>query len=407
MPSPSKIINDPVFGFIKVPRGLMLDIVSHPFMQRLTRIRQLGLASMVYPAAQHTRFQHSIGAFHLMDEAITTLSQKGVFIFDVEAEAVKAAILMHDMGHAPFSHVLENVLTSGVSHEEVSLAMMEAMNRELGGALGLAIKVFRGDYPKRFLHQLMSSQLDVDRLDYLVRDCFFTGVAEGNIGCARIIKMLDVLDDELVVDPKGVYPVENYLMSRYLMYWQVYLHKTAIAAQRVLVSALGRARFLMRNGVGVFASPSLAYFLGNDVDAGRFRSDGEALWHYSRLDDSDIWCALKAWMDSGDPILRTLAGDIVNRHLFKVEVSDEPFDAAHVGRVRERIAKSLGLSDEEVDYFVSLEEASNDIYDADRDSIAVLGSDGEAMDISRASRLLGVVSRASRTAKYFLCYQRV
>ena len=224
-----KIINDPVFGFIKIPRGVLLNIVKHPLMQRLSRIKQLGLASVVYPGAQHTRFQHSLGAFHLMSEAITSLSQKGIFIFDSEAEAVQAAILMHDIGHGPFSHVLENTLISGITHEEISIMMMEEINAEMQGKLNLAIKIFKNDYPKQFLHQLISSQLDMDRLDYLRRDCFFTGVIEGNIGSARIIKMLNVVDDQLVVESKGIYSIENFLTSRRLMYWQVYLHKTAVS----------------------------------------------------------------------------------------------------------------------------------------------------------------------------------
>ena len=277
-----KTIIDPVFGFINVPRGLLLQIVKHPLMQRLSRIKQLGMASVVYPGAQHTRFQHSLGAFHLMSEAIKVLSQKGIFIFDSEAEAVQAAILMHDIGHGPFSHVLENTLIHGISHEEISLMMMDKMNKEMGGELTLAIKIFRDEYPKRFLHQLISSQLDMDRLDYLRRDSFFTGVTEGNIGSARIIKMLNVVDDQLVIDYKGIYSIENYLTSRRLMYWQVYLHKTTVACEKVLVNALLRAKKLASEGVELFASPALHYFLYNDVDAAHFHTDSEALKHYVR-----------------------------------------------------------------------------------------------------------------------------
>ena len=244
--SEAKIINDPVFGFIKIPRGLLYDIVRHPLFQRLNRINQLGLASVVYPGARHTRFQHSLGAFHLMSEAILSLQQKGQFIFDSEAEAVEAAILMHDIGHGPFSHVLENTLISGISHEDISLLMMEQINHDLGGRLNLAISIFKDEYPKRFLHQLISSQLDMDRLDYLRRDSFFTGVTEGNIGSARIIKMLNVVDDRLVVEQKGIYSLENYLTTRRLMYWQVYLHKTAVGYEKVLVNMLTRAKDLVR-----------------------------------------------------------------------------------------------------------------------------------------------------------------
>ena len=262
----SKIINDPVFGFIKIPRGLLYNIVKHPLMQRLTRIKQLGLASVVYPAAQHTRFQHSLGAFHLMSEAILSLQQKGNFIFDSEAEAVEAAILMHDIGHGPLSHVLENTLINGISHEEISLLMMEQINEEMNGELNLAMKIFKDEYPKQFLHQLISSQLDMDRLDYLRRDSFFTGVTEGNIGSARIIKMLDVVDDKLVVDSKGIYSIENYLTSRRLMYWSVYLHKTAVAFEKVLINLLTRAKYLAQQGKEIFAPPQLHFFLYNHIE---------------------------------------------------------------------------------------------------------------------------------------------
>ena len=296
----AKTIIDPVFGFIKVPRGVLLDLVKHPLIYRLTRIKQLGLASVVYPGAQHTRFQHSLGAFHLTSEAIISLRQKGIFIFDSEAEAVQAAILMHDIGHGPFSHVLENTLIKDISHEDISLLMMEQINREMNGALNLAIKIFKGEYGKGFLHQLISSQLDMDRLDYLRRDSFFTGVTEGNIGSARIIRMLNVVDDTLVIDHKGIYSIENYLTSRRLMYWQVYLHKTTVAYEKVLVNILRRAKMLAQRGQNVFASPALAYFLYNNVDAEWFAAHPEALQRYSELDDSDIWSALKVWAQSDD-----------------------------------------------------------------------------------------------------------
>ena len=291
----SKIINDPVFGFIKIPRGLLYDIVRHPLFQRLNRINQLGLASVVYPGARHTRFQHSLGAFHLMSEAILSLQQKGQFIFDSEAEAVEAAILMHDIGHGPFSHVLENTLISGISHEDISLLMMEQINRDLGGRLNLAISIFKDEYPKRFLHQLISSQLDMDRLDYLRRDSFFTGVTEGNIGSARIIKMLNVIDDRLVVEQKGIYSLENYLTTRRLMYWQVYLHKTAVGYEKVLVNMLTRAKDLAKQGKQIFASPALAYFIQNDIDAKWFSEHEEALQMYEELDDSDMTETYSRW----------------------------------------------------------------------------------------------------------------
>ena len=311
-----KIINDPVFGFINIPKGLLYDIVTHPILQRLTRIKQLGLSSIVYPGAQHTRFQHSLGAFYLTTEAINTLRMKGNFIFDSEAEAVQAAILMHDIGHGPFSHVLEHTLVKGISHEEISLMLMERMNNEMKGQLNLAIQIFKDEYPKKFLHQLISSQLDMDRLDYLRRDSFYTGVTEGNIGSARIIKMLNVKDDHLVVDSKGIYSIENYLMARRLMYWQVYLHKTSVAAEKMLVSALLRAKELAEKGIELFASPALHFFLYNNITSEDFKTSPICLDNYTKLDDNDIWTSLKIWCDHPDIILSTLSKGIINRKLF-------------------------------------------------------------------------------------------
>ena len=326
--SETKIINDPVFGFIKIPGGLLMDIVNHPTIQRLSRIKQLGLASMVYPGAQHTRFQHSLGAFHLMSEAILSLSQKGVFIFDSEAEAVQAAILLHDIGHGPFSHVLENTLIQGISHEEISLFLMKEMNKDLGGRLTLAINIFEDKYPKAFLHQLISSQLDMDRLDYLCRDSFFTGVAEGKIASDRIIKMLDVREDRLMVQANGIYSIENYLTSRRLMYWQVYLHKTAVACEKILINILKRAKTLQLNGENLFASPALHYFISNNIDKDWINNKKEeTIFWYKQLDDSDIWSAIKVWQGHHDKVLSILSKDLINRETFKVKIYDEPIDS--------------------------------------------------------------------------------
>ncbi|MBR4897348.1 MAG: HD domain-containing protein [Prevotella sp.] len=402
-----KVINDPVFGFIKIPRGLLLDIVKHPLFQRLSRINQLGLASVVYPGARHTRFQHSLGAFHLMSEAILSLQHKGIFIFDSEAEAVEAAILMHDIGHGPFSHVLENTLISGISHEDISLLMMEQINRDLGGQLNLAIKIYKDQYPKRFLHQLISSQLDMDRLDYLRRDSFFTGVTEGNIGSARIIKMLNVVDDRLVVDQKGIYSIENYLTSRRLMYWQVYLHKTAVACEKVLVNMLTRAKDLVRQGKPVFASPALAYFLQNDIDARWFEHHEEALRRYEELDDSDIWSAMKAWKNSDDKLLSTLATDMLDRHLFRVEVLDEPPSQQRIDELQSQIATSMGIDREDARYLMSVNTIQKDMYAVDDDSIGILYKDGTIRDIAEASEILNVALLSKKIRKYYLCYQRI
>lgn len=403
----SKIINDPVFGFIKIPMGLLLNIVQHPLMQRLTRIKQNGMASVVYPGAQHTRFLHSIGAFHLMSEAVLSLEQKGVFIFDSEAEAVEAAILMHDIGHAPFSHVLENTLIHGITHEEISLMMMQRINDEMHGELNLAIKIFKDEYAKKFLHQLISSQLDVDRLDYLRRDSFFTGVTEGNIGSARIIKMLNVVDDSLVVESKAIYSIENYLTSRRLMYWSVYLHKTVVAYEKTLINTLRRAEYLAKQGWDIFASPALRYFLYNDIDAKWFEEHPETLDMYSQLDDSDIWSALKVWAHSDDKILSMLADDMVNRHIFKVEVHDEPISKEEEETLRSTIAEKADISYDDADYLISVNTVQKDMYDVNDDHISILYKDGTIKDIADASELLNVDLLSKKIRKYYLCYQRL
>ena len=402
-----KIINDPVFGFIKIPRGLLYGIVEHPLMQRLNRINQLGLASVVYPGARHTRFQHSLGAFHLTNEAIMTLRQKGHFIFDSEAEAVLAAILMHDIGHGPFSHVLENTLIRGISHEEISLLMMEQINHDLGGQLNLGISIFKGNYSKNFLHQLISSQLDMDRLDYLCRDSFYTGVTEGCVGSARIIKMLNVVDDALVVDSKGIYSLENYLTTRRLMYWQVYLHKTAVACEKVLVNTLLRAKHLTQQGVDVFAPPSLKYFLQNEVDSEWFVGHEEALRMYEDLDDADIWSAMKAWRHHDDKILATLASDMLDRHIFKVEVNEEPVGEERINEIAEGIAAEMDIAvDDARRYMMSINTVQKDMYNVEDDSIMILYKDGKMKDISEASELLNVQLLSKKIRKYYLCFQR-
>ena len=404
----SKIINDPVFGFIKIPRGLLYDLVCHPVVQRLTRIHQLGLSSVVYPGAQHTRFQHSIGAFHLMSEAIRELTAKGNFIFDSEAEAVEAAILLHDVGHGPFSHVLEHTLVRGISHEEISLMLMERINREMNGQLALAIRIFRDQYPKRFLHQLVSGQLDMDRLDYLRRDSFYTGVSEGNIGSARIIKMLDVKDDRLVVESKGIYSIENFLTARRLMYWQVYLHKTSVAYEQLLVNTLRRAQQLAARGdESLFAPPPLRFFLRNDIDAPRFRADSACLDHFLLLDDNDIWTALKAWMFHPDRVLSTLARGMVNRQLFKVEVSAEPFPDERLEQLRDAIARGLGIAPADAAYFLSTPDIESHMYNPADDSIDILYADGTTRSIADASDMFDIALLARKVKKHYLCYWRL
>ena len=402
-----KIINDPVFGFINIPKGLLYDIVRHPLLQRLTRIKQVGLSSVVYPGAQHTRFQHSLGAFYLMSEAITQLTSKGNFIFDSEAEAVQAAILLHDIGHGPFSHVLEDTIVQGVSHEEISLMLMERMNKEMNGQLSLAIQIFKDEYPKRFLHQLVSGQLDMDRLDYLRRDSFYTGVTEGNIGSARIIKMLDVADDRLVIESKGIYSIENFLTARRLMYWQVYLHKTSVAYERMLISTLLRAKELASQGVELFASPALHFFLYNDINHTEFHNNPDCLENFIQLDDNDIWTALKVWSNHPDKVLSTLSLGMINRNIFKVENSAEPIGEDRIKELTLQISQQLGITLSEANYFVSTPSIEKNMYDPADDSIDIIYKDGTIKNIAEASDMLNISLLSKKVKKYYLCYQRL
>jgi HD superfamily phosphohydrolase len=401
-----KIINDPVFGFINIPKGLLYELVQHPLVHRLTRIKQVGLSSVVYPGAQHTRFQHSLGAFHLMSEAIKQLTEKGNFIFDSEAEAVRAAILLHDIGHGPFSHVLEDTIVPGVPHEHISLMLMEQINRELNGALTLAIQIFKNDYPKRFLHQLVSGQLDMDRLDYLRRDSYYSGVSEGNIGSARIIKMLDVRDDHLVVEAKGIYSIENFLTARRLMYWQVYLHKTSVAYERMMVNTLLRAKELALRGTDLFASPALRFFLYNDITPAYFDTDPECLQNFVLLDDNDIWTALKVWTTHPDRVLSTLSLAMINRQLFKVEVGSEPFAADRLAELTDRIVRQLRLAPEEVHYFLDMQRLEKRMYEPADDSIDILYNDGTIRNIAEASDMLNLPLLEKQVKKYYLCHWR-
>lgn len=403
----SKIINDPVFGFINIPKGLLYDIVRHPLLQRLTRIKQVGLSSVVYPGAQHTRFQHSLGAFYLMSEAIKQLTAKGNFIFDSEAEAVQAAILMHDIGHGPFSHVLEDTIVKGVSHEDISLMLMERINKEMNGQLTLAIQIFKDEYPKRFLHQLVSGQLDMDRLDYLRRDSFYTGVTEGNIGSARIIKMLNVKDDQLVVESKGIYSIENFLTARRLMYWQVYLHKTSVAYEKMLISTLLRAKELAMKGATLFAPPALHFFLYNDIQKEEFYDNPECLENFIQLDDNDIWTALKVWSNYPDEVLSTLSLGMINRNLFKVEISSNPISKERKAELLEQISKKLGISFKKAKYFISTSSIEKNMYDPIDDSIDIMYNDGSIKNIAEASDMLNISLLSKKVKKYYICYYRL
>ncbi|GHU61291.1 phosphohydrolase [Bacteroidia bacterium] len=409
MDNRKKIINDPVFGFISVPNDFIYEIINHPYVQRLTRIKQLGLAFNVYPGAVHTRFHHSIGAMHLMSEAIAQLRSNGHSISEEEKMSAMACILMHDIGHGPFSHVLENTLVRGIHHEDISLMLMNRINAEMHNQLDTAIAIFTDTYPKRFLHQLVSGQLDVDRLDYLRRDSFFTGVTEGNIGSARIIKMLNIKDDRLVVEAKGIYSIENFLMARRLMYWQVYLHKTSVAAEKMLVNILQRGRSVARNSLtgnapALFASPALHYFLSNNVDRNVFLNDPQALQAFVDLDDNDIWSALKVWVQHPDKVLSLLSASLLNRHLFKIEIQSKPFAPEYWAEKQQHFEQKYQLTSEEAAFLISADEVSTDMYNEADDSIGILCKDGNVKDISTASDMLNIQLLSKKIKKYYFCF---
>jgi len=408
MNNKKKIINDPVFGFITIPNDFVYNLIQHPYLQRLNRIKQLGLASFVYPGAQHTRLHHSIGAMYLMNEAINNLRSKGQDINTEEANGALACILLHDVGHGPFSHVLEHTLTHGIHHEELSLSLMEKLNRERNGELDICISIFRNEYPKKFLHQLVSGQLDVDRLDYLRRDSFFTGVTEGNIGSARIIKMLDVRNDNLVVEAKGIYSIENFLMSRRLMYWQVYLHKTSVAAEKILIKTLTRAKYLTDNGIKLFTPPALEYFLTNSVDKIFFENNtDEVLYHFTNLDDNDIWCALKVWTNHEDIVLSKLSACLINRNLFKIEITEEPQTEEKIRNHVTKYIKVLGVNEVDAAYFYSSDVIYTNMYNEDDDSISILYNDGSIKDISKASDMLNIELLSKKVKKHYFSYMKL
>ncbi len=406
-----KIVNDPVFGFINIRSELVFDLIEHPYFQRLRRIKQLGLSCMVYPGANHTRFEHALGAVHLMRSALEILRIKGQEITDEEADAVVVAILLHDIGHGPFSHVLESTLVTDVPHERISLLLMEELNRQFEGRLNLAIRIFNDQYPKHFLHQLVSSQLDMDRLDYLSRDSFFSGVSEGVIGAERIIKMLNVRNDELVVEYKGIYSVENFLIARRLMYWQVYLHKTVLSAEYLLINVLARARELALAGTELFAPPVLKAFLTNKITLDDFvhnnRIDGRpTLELFTSLDDNDIIASIKEWQNHPDTILSYLARCIINRRLYKIKVSKKPIPEHKIALLKDRICNHFNICDEQLRYFLIAETISNSAYNnASNDKINVLFKNNKINDIAEASDInLSVFSETVR--KYFICYPK-
>ena len=407
-----KIINDPVFGFLSIPSDLLYDVLQHPYIQRLNRIRQLGLSYLVYPGAMHSRFLHSIGAMHLMSEGISSLQSKGISISDNEATGALAAILLHDIGHGPFSHVLEHTLVEGITHEEISLLMMEQINIDLSQSseqqlwqqrpLDEAIAIFKDQYPRHFLHQLISSQLDVDRMDYLCRDSFFTGVQEGRVASERLLKMLNVVDDRLVVEIKGIYSVEKFLVARRLMYWQVYLHKTSVAAEQHLIKILARAKELALGGKELFCSPALHYFLYNRVTARDFALGSEAMQQYALLDDTDVLSAIKVWMNSDDVVLSQLSTAFTNRQLFRGRLLTEPLSDTEREILRKHYANALGISEKEADYFFVEHISTSNTYSEKDDSIDILYQDGTVRDIASASEILDLKSLTRKPKKLYL-----
>lgn len=401
-----KIINDPVYGFINITDDFVFDLIEHPWFQRLRRIIQLGLTHLVYPGALHTRFHHSIGAMHLMQEAMHVLKSKGQSITEKEQQGAIAAILLHDIGHGPFSHALEHTLVKNGEHEMMSKAIMNRMNETFDGKLDLAIDIFNHRYPKKFLSQLVSGQLDVDRLDYLTRDSFFTGVSEGIIGTQRIIKMLNVSGDELVVEKKGIYSIEKFIIARRIMYWQVYLHKTVLSAENMLIKILERAKFLKKAGQNLFTTPPLNFFLTNPIQKDEFHSNPEIIDHFVQLDDYDILTAIKIWANDDDPVLSMLCTSLVNRKLFKCEIQDEPFDYFYIESLKDKILSKYAISENDLRYFLISDTTSNYAYNIGHDEIYIMSKSGKITDIENTSDHLNISVLSKATIKHFICYPK-
>lgn len=400
----NKIFNDPVYGFITLPSDLIFDIIEHPWFQRLRRIRQLGLTHMVYPGALHTRFHHALGALHLMTEAIESIKSKGHEITKEEETGAHIAILLHDIGHGPFSHALENSIVTGISHESLSILMMEELNKEFNGQLSIAIEIFKNTYKKKFLHQLVSSQLDMDRLDYLNRDSFYTGVMEGTIGSQRIIKMLNVYNDELVVDEKGLYSIEKFIIARRLMYWQVYLHKTVLSAENMLVNILKRAKELAQEGQELFTTPALEYFLKNNIDAENLKNKEEFLNVFSQLDDYDIYCTLKVWCGHSDVVLSALCKGMINRKLYKISLQRDEFEHVRLDRFNEKIANCWNIKKEHYHYFAFSGKISNSDYNPLGEPIKILMRNQQGVTLLGDNEKMDVAILSTPVNKYFLCY---
>lgn len=402
-----KIFNDPVYGFIAIPFDFILDIIDHAWFQRLRRIKQLGMTHMVYPGALHTRFHHALGSMHLVNEAIEVIRSKGHDISREEAEGVTLAILLHDIGHGPFSHALEHSIVTGINHEQFSLMFMQQLNKQFNGRLALAIKIFTNKYKKKFLHQLVSGQLDMDRLDYLKRDSFYTGVSEGVVGSDRIIKMLNVHNDELVVEEKGIYSIEKFIIARRLMYWQVYLHKTVLAAELMLVNILKRAKELAEKKTGLFCTPALQQFLYTRVTENDFINNGKLLDNFAQLDDYDIMCSVKVWSKHKDFVLSRLCSDFLNRKLFKVQLSKSRFYKDEYVRIKKSVAQKFNISEHEASYFVIYEMIENNAYNPQSDKINLILKNGKILDITKASDNFNITAISKPVKKYVLARVRI
>ncbi|SRX73841.1 HD domain-containing protein [Aequorivita antarctica] len=399
-----KIINDPIYGFITIPNKLVFDLMEHKYFQRLRRISQMGFSYIVYPGAHHTRFHHALGAMFLMQKAVQVLQSKGIEISEEEEEALYIAILLHDIGHGPFSHAMENSIVENISHEHISLLFMEALNEKFNKQLTLAIQIFKDAHPRKFFHQLVSGQLDMDRLDYLKRDSFYTGVPEGTVNAQRLIAMLNVKNDELVVEEKGIYSVENFLVARRLMYWQVYLHKTGIVAEQLLVRVLKRAKQLSAQGVDLPASKALKFFLNNNISLDDFSE--EVLNTFSKLDDYDIISAMKMWVGSDDFVLNNLSKMLLNRDLLKVKVKSQPFPIQKIKEKRKYLIETFNISEEEASFFVFAGKLENQAYSMEKDTINLLKQNGKIIDVAKASDQLNLEALSKSVVKYYMCYPK-
>ena len=398
-----KIINDPIYGFIHIPSTLVFDIIEHPYFQRLRRINQMGLSYLVFPGAKHTRFEHVLGCVFLMQKTVEMLRFKGIQISEKEAEGLYIAILLHDIGHGPFSHAMEHSIVEGISHEEISLRFMEELNKVFNGKLDTAIAIFQGTYPRKFMHQLISGQLDMDRADYLKRDSFYTGVAEGNINSERLISMLNVRNDELVVEEKGLYSVEKFLIARRLMYWQVYLHKTSVVAEQILIRLLKRAKELVQQGQELTMSTALAFFVKNKISKNNFSQ--EVLEMFARLDDTDIISAMKEWQFHPDVVLSKLSKMLLNRDLLKIKVRLNDFEEQKIKRLQ-KLSLAKGVEEKDIKYFVFTGVMTNRAYNPGKEIIKILTKNGRVVDLTKTSEAINLEPLSQVTERYYICYPK-